>query len=214
MKISKTKILWGIFIFYTIIHLLLLPIALLYAKDIINLERVGITKYFLNYIGRSILFLLFFSVSFFIFKKKKYHIDFDKVLILFLVSTCIFIDTLGNFAGWYDVNNIVGVFWFDDLVHFIVPLLLTFALFWYLVFLRRNTKKNSIILAGSIIFSFSALWEVFEYWSDRVAGTELLKGGIEDTFNDLTADFFGVLLCCLILWAIFGGKRDTLKQDI
>lgn len=209
MKISKTKILWGIFIFYTVIHLLLLPIALLYSKDIINLERVGITKYFLNYIGRSILFLIFFSIFFILFKKKKYHIDFDKVFILFLVSTSIFIDTLGNFIGWYDVNNIVGVFWFDDLVHFIVPLLLTLALFWYLVFERKNSKKHSILLAGSFIFSTSSLWEMFEYWSDRVAGTELLKGGIEDTFNDLTADLLGVLLCCIVLRIIFAKKKEA-----
>ena len=207
MKITKTKVLWGIFILYSILHYLLLPIALLYSKDIIDLGRVGITRYFLNYIARSILFILFFIITTIIFTKKKYNKDFNKVFILFLISTSIFIDTLGNFAGWYDVNDIVGVFWFDDLVHFIVPLLFTLALFCYLAFIRKESKKRSILLSGSFVFSLSSLWEVFEYWSDKLAKTELLKGGVEDTFNDLTADLLGVLTCCIALWIIFGRKK-------
>jgi hypothetical protein len=125
--------------------------------------------------------------------------DLNKVFILFLLTTILMWDILGNFFGFYDVNGIFGIFWFDDVVHLITPAFVSIGIVWYLYYFKRTKKNLSIILGGTISFSLSVLWEVYEYWSDIIMNTGMVKDGITDTMTDITDGIVGIVLCIIIL---------------
>jgi len=66
-----------------------------------------------------------------------------------------------------------------------------------------------LVLASTISFGITGLWEIYEYWSDRVVKTEMLKGGIDDTMIDLSAGLLGIL----VFYFVFSLLLKQRKQD-
>ena len=197
---NRTKIYWFGFIFSCIVHFGLLLLCLLFSLGIVNPENFGITNYLLDYTGRLTAIVVINSLLLTLYFKRKYYKDLNRVLIVFLLNVIFFLDTLGNFWGLYDINGIFAVLWFDDFVHFAAPLLMSIGIFRYLVNIKQYSKGISLVLASSISFGITALWEIYEYWSDRLFSTQMLKGGIDDTMIDLSVGLLGIF----VFYFVFG----------
>ena len=197
---NMTKIYWFGFIFSCIVHFGLLLLCLLFSLGVVNPESLGITNYLLDYTGRLTAIVVINSLLLTLYFKRKYYKDLNRVLIVFLLNVIFFLDTLGNFWGWYDINGIFAVLWFDDFVHFVAPLLMSIGIFRYLVNIKQYSKGISLVLASSISFGITALWEIYEYWSDRLFSTHMLKGGIDDTMIDLSVGLLGIF----VFYFVFG----------
>ena len=201
LKVRKT-ILWYIYLFNCAFHLIILLLSYLYSISIINLENFGITEYVTDYIPRIFIVVILFLISLSFIIKRKYYDDFDWLFILFLLSAPFFLDTIGNFWALYDVNGIFGVFWYDDILHFIIPILISISFFHYLYKMRGYTKRLSILVSSTISLSLSTVWEIYEYSSDVLLGTDMVKG-IADTMSDLSYALLGVcvfyVLFCIVI---------------
>ena len=207
---TKRRIFWYLFLLNCIIHFVLVPLCILFSLDIFDLGEIGITPYVLNYLDRLVLASIFLLILLVIFIKRKLYKSFDKVFILFLFTSILMWDILGNFFGFYDVNGIFGLFWFDDVVHFITPALASIGIFWYLYIFKDIRKNLSIILGSTIAFSFSVLWELYEYWSDILLNTGMVKDGIRDTMMDITDGLISILFCIVLLK--FVRRRKEIKD--
>ncbi|NMC08825.1 hypothetical protein GYA44_00655 [Candidatus Microgenomates bacterium] len=192
MKVTK-NIFWYLFLFYFLVHLVLFPICFFYTNQTIDLESFGISEYVKDYLSRICSTLLTFTFLLLLSLKKKFYLDKNRSFILFLLTTILFFDTLGNFFGWFDVNGILRFLWFDDVIHFFSPILVSLSCIWYLYVVEKNEKYLSLVTASCVALTLSSIWEIYEYWSDRVYKTEMLKGGIEDTMSDMTAGLLGVI---------------------
>ena len=197
---NRAQIYWFGFIFSCIVHFGLLLLCLLFSLGIVNPESLGITNYLLDYTGRLTTIVVINSLLLTLYFKKKYYKDLNRVLIVFLLNVIFFLDTLGNFWGWYDINGIFAVLWFDDFVHFVAPLLISIGIFRYFFTIKQYSKGISLVLASSISFGITALWEIYEYWSDRLFSTHMLKGGIDDTMIDLSVGLLGIF----VFYFVFG----------
>ena len=197
---NRTKIYWFGFIFSCIVHFGLLLLCLLFSLGIVNPENFGITNYLLDYTGRLTAIVVINSLLLTLYFKRKYYKDLNRVLIVFLLNVIFFLDTLGNFWGWYDINGIFAILWFDDFVHIVAPLLISIGIYRYLVNIKQYSKGISLVLASSISFGITTLWEIYEYWSDRLFSTQMLKGGIDDTMIDLSVGLLGIF----VFYFVFG----------
>jgi len=206
---NMTKIYWFGFIFSCIVHFGLLLLCLLFSLGIVNPENFGITNYLLDYTGRLTTIVVINSLLLILYVKKKYYKDLNRVLIVFLLNVIFFLDTLGNFWGWYDINGIFAVLWFDDFVHFVSPLLISIGIYRYLVNIKQYSNGISLVLASSISFGITALWEIYEYWSDRLFATQMLKGGIDDTMIDLSVGLLGIFVFYFVFGLLLKKRGDN-----
>ena len=116
----------------------------------------------------------------------------------------------GEASGAYD-----EVVWFDRVVHLVVPLLASGVLYVALARLdvlpdpRDDTGVRHLIGIALVTFSlgaaFGAVWELYEWGSDRLLGSELQEGNT-DTVGDLAMDCLGALgaALLLVLWTLRG----------
>ncbi len=206
---NSTKVYWFGFIFSCIVHFGLLLLCLLFSLGIVEPESLGITKYLLDYTGRLTVIVVINSLLLILYSKRKHYLEINRVVIVFLLSLIFLLDTLGNFWGWYDIDGIFVILWFDDFVHFVVPILISIGIFRYLFNIKQYSKGISLGLASTISFSITALWEIYEYWSDRLFYTQMLKGGIDDTMIDLSVGFLGILVFYFVFGLLLKRRRDN-----
>jgi hypothetical protein len=114
---------------------------------------------------------------------------------------------VGEAAGWYD-----DVPWFDRLVHVVLPFLVAPVLYIGLARLdvlpdpQDETHTRHYVGMAIVTFSLGmavgGLWEIVEFTSDAVFGSELSEGNV-DTVGDLMADAVGSALgaALLVAWA-------------
>ena len=112
----------------------------------------------------------------------------------------------GEASGAYD-----EVVWFDRVVHLVVPLLASGVLYVALARLdvlpdpRDDTGVRHLVGIALVTFSlgaaFGAVWELYEWFSDGVFGSELQEGN-DDTVGDLAMDCLGAAAAAglLVLW--------------
>ena len=206
---NSTKVYWFGFIFSCIVHFGLLLLCLLFSLGIVEPESLGITKYLLDYTGRLTVIVVINSLLLVLYSKRKHYLEINRVVIVFLLSLIFLLDSLGNFWGWYDIDGIFVILWFDDFVHFVVPILISIGIFRYLFNIKQYSKGISLGLASTISFSITALWEIYEYWSDRLFYTQMLKGGIDDTMIDLSVGFLGILVFYFVFGLLLKRRRDN-----
>lgn len=88
-------------------------------------------------------------------------------------------------------------FEYDKLAHFIVPLIFTVNFAGILNKLRGLTFNQSLIAVSISIFLLGLLWEIFEFSSDILFGTETFgiygKEMFRDTIQDILANALGIL---------------------
>jgi len=118
--------------------------------------------------------------------------------------------------GWGEALELYdAISWFDNLVHFTVPLL--GAPVVYIVCARldvvpdpkdethREHYAGMFLVTLALGLAIGAVWEMVEYASDELLGSELQLGNT-DTVGDLMADGLGALCgaALLLCWARFG----------
>jgi len=204
---KETKILWGVYLVYTLVHFLLFSISLFTSLEIFDSSSFGVKPYVADYLDRISFFTVLLLVFLVLFVVKKYYKSFNKVLVLFLLASPILLDSLGNFLAWYNELQILGLFQFDEIVHFVAPAFIVSAIAWYLYVEIGLEKGIALLLASMISFSLVGVWEVYEYWSDRYLGTKMVHG-IDDTMIDISLGFLSILICWLILDVKLKGKRN------
>jgi hypothetical protein len=127
---------------------------------------------------------------------------YDLALIVALIFT-----QWGEAFGLYD-----AIVWYDRVVHVVVPMLASQVVYLCLARIEVMPDPAEETLprheAGMLIAVFAlglavgALWEIFEWSSDGLFGSELSEGNT-DTVGDLIADACGSLLggALMVLWA-------------
>jgi uncharacterized membrane protein YjdF len=120
------------------------------------------------------------------------------------------------FTGWGEALGLYDA-WkpYDNVVHFIVPMLtsqvayIALARIEVLPDLREEFSPRHY--AGIFVVTFSlgvaigGVWEIFEWTSDGVFGSNLSMGN-DDTVGDLVSDTLGSLAggALLVAWAKYG----------
>ncbi len=102
--------------------------------------------------------------------------------------------------------------WYDRVVHFLVPLLTSQVIYLCLsrIEVLPDPRQHTVARhdAGMLVVTFAlglavgALWEIFEWASDELFGSDLSQGNI-DTIGDLIADGSGALVggALIVLWS-------------
>ena len=136
-------------------------------------------------------------------------IDLPRVYDLcFVVAMC--------FTGWGEALGLYDAIpWYDNLVHFVVPLLGAPVVYIALARLdvvpdpRDETHARHyvgmFIVTLALGLAIGAIWEIVEWSSDGTLGSNLSLGN-DDTVGDLIADGSGSVIGALLLvcWARFG----------
>jgi uncharacterized membrane protein YjdF len=102
--------------------------------------------------------------------------------------------------------------WYDRVVHFLVPMVASQVLYLCLARLDvlpdprqrtlRRHEAGMFVVTFALGLSVGAMWEVFEWASDGVFGSDLSQGNL-DTVGDLIADTAGSLTggALMVLWS-------------
>lgn len=127
----------------------------------------------------------------------------------FAISTTAFIIASLIFGEVFDAYEVV--WWWDIALHGLsaVALGLIGFLFIYMLFHGDNFAAPAsalAIIAFSIAMSVGGLWEILEYLTDRVAGTNMQRSGLDDTMGDLIVNAFGVGVGSLIGYGYLKGQ--------
>lgn len=206
---TKEQTYWILFIIILFFHLIVLLLCILSGLNLIDLTLIGISDYVFKYIRRIFLGTAFLTTLCIIYLKKGFNKEVCRTKSLFYLSLPFFLDTLGNFGGWYDINNILRFFWYDDIIHFLNPMFISFSMYIYFQKIKQLNKRISLLLSVTLSLSLSTIWEVYEYWSDTLTNTDMIKGGLDDTMLDLSMGFLGVSLFSLYIFFV---KRKSLKD--
>jgi hypothetical protein len=114
--------------------------------------------------------------------------------------------------GGEALNLYDAIAWYDRVVHFVVPLLVSQIIYLCLARIEVMPDPSQETLprheAGMFVAVFAlglaagALWEIFEWTSDGLFGSALSEGNT-DTVGDLIADACGSLAggALMVLWA-------------
>ncbi len=118
-----------------------------------------------------------------------------------------------NLQGWGEALGLYdSVVWFDNVVHFTVPLLGSPVI--YILLARADVVPDPrdethlrhyagiFVVTLAVGLAIGAVWEMVEYASDHTLGTDLQIDN-DDTVGDLFADGLGALCgsALLVLWA-------------
>ena len=196
MENNKKHFTWYLFILYCIFSVIFLILSILLATKSIDLSSLGITYHLGNFVVRNAMTTVLHIYIFFLFKKKGYMYNKSLTTVLCLFAFPIFFDLLGNLLDWYDMGRIWNLFYFDDFVHFLFPVLMYLGIY---VLLSKKISKWGLrtVLVSSVSMSLISIWEIYEYWSDVLFMTTMVSG-IEDTIVDLTMGLAGILVGILI----------------
>ena len=129
-------------------------------------------------------------------------------------------------TGWGDALGLYDRFpRYDNVVHFLVPAAI--APIVYILLARadalpdlrdRSERRHHVgvfLVTLALGLAIGAVWEIFEWCSDRLFGSHLALGE-SDTIGDLVADGCGALFggALLVLWSMFGwGTQRRLPAD-
>lgn len=155
--------------------------------------------------------LLFVALS--VFMARLYRARRTDTASLILAASLAFmllIDGLGNALAMYE-SKWLGV-QYDKYVHLLAPMATSFGLGYYF-YARRikfgiNNGYLAIVLGVLLLFQFSVLFEIYEYFSDLYFGTDMV-GGLSDTIIDITLNYIGCLISALILFFWYSRKASN-----
>lgn len=106
------------------------------------------------------------------------------------------------------------VHWYDSFTHFISGVLTAFLAIFILDKLKKYNRKDllfNIIFIFGITLMIAALWEIFEFSSDKILGGDtqkVLTTGVDDTMKDIICALFGGIIFTLYyLYDILNNKK-------
>jgi len=129
-------------------------------------------------------------------------------------------------TGWGSALHFYGQFsWYDNVVHALMPLLITPIVYVMLVRLgvlpelRDLTQVHHQIgfffIAFCIAMAIGGCWEVIEWWLDQLTGNHRVKDAA-DTASDLTSTVFGAVGAGFVLigWSRAGLPMKRVSGEI
>lgn len=184
---------------------------------IVGLVIAIVTRHWQDVLTVSGIILLMLIPSIF---SRRYRItippEFEMMAIVFVFASLF----LGEMRGYY-----TRFWWWDIALHTTSGLLL--GIFGFLlVYLLNEDDKIEIRLRPRFVALFSfvfavaigALWEVFEFSMDQLAGLDMQKAmagdpsGLTDTMWDLIVDTIGAAFVALVGWWHLRRQRESLFQ--
>jgi uncharacterized membrane protein YjdF len=114
--------------------------------------------------------------------------------------------------GGEALNLYDAIAWYDRVVHFVVPMLASQVVYLCLARIEvmpdpsqetlRRHEAGMFVAVFALGLAVGGLWEIFEWTSDGLFGSELSEGNT-DTVGDLIADACGSLAggALMVLWA-------------
>lgn len=192
-------------LFRRIIQLLIL-IATIIGFLESHLETFELQSYSLLNTGVIGLFALFIMLLPDIFERKyqiNFPLEFEIMIVLFIYLSLF----LGEIRDFY-----TKIWWWDIFLHFISGIILGTIGFLILYFLydQKMLKASPFIIA---VFTFSfglalgTIWEIFEFSSDMIFGTNTQRDSLIDTMTDLIVDSIGSLIVSLSGFFYIKGVR-------
>jgi hypothetical protein len=132
------------------------------------------------------------------------------------LSFALTFDIVSNDLHWYGR----WTHW-DDFIHFVnsVPLMVLIVA-PLLLLERRGIIRlgfwGAVLFALTIYTSLHAVWEMYEFFMDRFAGTELQPGGMEEATRNNVAGLAGSFLGVMLLWwwQRIGSLEDALARPL
>lgn len=161
-------------------------------------------------------FGILFLTLFYVYVRKRHRIDMPPSLLV-LVFAALQVDALGNLFRLYGTS--VGPFQYDELSHLSVQALVSPIIVWLVHrgFSRWGSRLPipvTAFVAGSVLFSLSAFYEIIELWDHLYLHPGRIWGPL-DTATDLQFDLCGIMigttLGCLMLSARQTSSKPVLS---
>lgn len=177
---------------------------------------------------QSGLFLIFSLVPLFM---KKLELDIPDFIYFIFISFCLAHFFCGEILGFY-----VKISWWDSALHTFSGMLIALLSF-SLINLLNKAKDDGfkLNLVFSVIFVFSlsltigALWEIIEFASDTLLGSNMQRAyestmngrgeglvgmaALADTMKDLILDAIGAAIVCIVC-SVFIVKKKVKIEDL
>ncbi len=119
------------------------------------------------------------------------------------ICGALFLHVMGGVMGYYD-----DVWWWDHLTHSISAALISILGFTVLLTITRLSKSLYIppkvipVMILVFILATGVIWEVFEFFSDQLLGTNM-QYGLHDTVYDMIYNIYGALFASVIGYRYF-----------
>ena len=155
------------------------------------------------------IFVLVFLTLFYLYVRARLGIHIP-VLLLVLVFMALQVDALGNYFRMYGTQ--LGPMQYDEFSHMAVQVLISPLIVWLVHQLLRRYRLPfalSAIIAGTIVFSLSAAYEIIELWDEIYFGGKRIWGPY-DTATDLQWDLCGIIVGTLFSCIMLRDTRDQL----
>jgi len=124
----------------------------------------------------------------------------------FWITAALFFHVLGGVMGYYD-----HVWWWDKFTHSLSAALI--SILGFTILLTINQLSDSIHISSSLIplilllfiLSTGVAWEIFEFFSDQLLGTNM-QYGLRDTVYDMMFNVLGAFVAAGIGYKYFPSK--------
>ena len=194
---------------------------------IFNEDSAVKSDYIFNCV-QSGLFLLFSLVPLFM---KKLELDIPDLIYFIFITFCLAHFVCGEILGFY-----VKVSWWDSALHTFSGMLIALLSFSLINLLNKSKDgRVQLNLVFTVIFAFSlsltvgALWEIIEFASDSIVGSNMQRAyestmsgrgagfvgmaALADTMKDLILDAIGAAIVCMVC-SIFVVKKKVKIEDL
>ena len=150
------------------------------------------------------LFGLLFLGSFYTYVRRRHGIEIPVILVA-LVFAALQVDALGNHFRMYGQK--LGPLQYDEFSHMAVQVLITPIVIWLVMKgfnrLGHNVSiRLSALMAGTLMFSLTACYEIIELWDEVHFGGQRIWGKY-DTANDLQWDLCGIIIGSVLALQLF-----------
>jgi len=175
------------FINSSIITFIIIGVVLLLGKD----------SWFPEFYNSSYMGIFSFISAFLLYSSKRIFCKLNQIDSERLQSTIASALILNGFGslGLFKLYTIG--FEYDKLLHFVVPLIFTVNFVGIFNKWRGLTFNQSLAAVSVSIFLLGLFWEIFEFSSDTLFGTETFgiygKEAFRDTIQDISANVLGIL---------------------
>jgi len=175
---------------------------------IIAAIATGIVKFqwLLTFIATAILILTF--IPSFIQRNYKINLPLElELVIVFFIYASLF---LGEVSSFYQ-----KFWWWDALLHTGSGILFGFIgfLILYVLYKEKRVSASPIwiaIFAFCFAVAIGAVWEIMEFSTDQIFGTNMQKHGLVDTMWDLIVDSLGALFTSVLGFFYLKGVKTPL----
>ncbi|MBP7017877.1 hypothetical protein KBB17_00045 [Candidatus Saccharibacteria bacterium] len=160
-------------------------IAIIYVLRFSAFLALAYSMIVLNYyhIANGLVALILLFIPEFIERKYKVKlpVEYSFAIVAFVFGSIV----LGELRGFYTKYS-----WWDDLLHSTSGVLLGFAGFITLYWLKSNKKLHASdfvisFFAFTVAMTIAVFWEIFEFVADQSIATNLQLGSLNDTMLDL-----------------------------